>query len=70
MGALSTRTCETLCERPSGMSFICVFIGLHVGQVPTLNRLSQRRLGLQRRLGWRRGLDWRFRLASWVCSRS
>ena len=37
---------------------------------PTLNRLSQRRLGLQRRLGWRRGLDWRFRLASWVCSRS
>ena len=29
---LCTRTCETLCERPSGMSFICVVIGLHVGQ--------------------------------------
>ena len=29
---LCTRTCDTLCERPSGMPFICVFVGLHVGQ--------------------------------------
>ena len=27
---LCTSTCETLCERPCGMSFICVFIGLQV----------------------------------------
>ena len=29
---LCTCTCDTLCERPSGMPFICVVIGLHVGQ--------------------------------------
>jgi len=37
-------TCETLCERSSGMSFICVVIGLEC-----------RFIGWQRRLvGWRR----------------
>ena len=31
MGGRGEHTCETLCERPSGMSFICAVIGLHVG---------------------------------------
>ena len=30
--ALPLHTCETLCERPRGMSFICAVIGVHVGQ--------------------------------------
>ena len=33
---------------------------------PMLNRLSQRRLGLQRRLGWQRRVDWRLRAGSAV----
>ena len=30
--ALPLHTCETLCERPRGMSFICAVIGVHVRQ--------------------------------------
>ena len=45
---LCTRTCDTLCERPSGMPFICVVIGLQIGhgynkprtRFPTLNGLA------------------------------
>ena len=41
-------TCETLCERPSGLSFIWVVIGSHIGQG------LQLRVGLQSRTsaGW------------------
>ena len=46
MGSLCT--CETLCERPSGLSFIWVVIGSHIGQG------LQLRVGLQSRTsaGW------------------
>ena len=30
-GSLCICACETFCERPSGMSFICVVIGEHIG---------------------------------------
>ena len=70
-------TCETLCERSSGKSFICVVIGLECrlggrGVAAQAGVAAQVRMAAQvgvaqvrgrRRLGCRRRLRWRRRLA-------